>query len=115
MNGAKPSPADAGNRFSAAVALVFGIFSWLQFPALCGFMFSSTLLGADNYRYSLLLGGLFAVVGLASGAPALLRGSRAAMLILAAVLNVSFIGAAIAATEQFGASCHALYIDVGNE
>jgi hypothetical protein len=101
--------------FTAAVVLVFGIFAWLQFPALCGFMFSSTRMGADNFRYSLWLGGLLALIGLGSGLHALIRGPRGAMLILGAVLNLSFIGAAVAATGWFGASCHALYIEVGNQ
>jgi len=101
--------------FSAAVALVFGIFSWLQFPALCGFMFSSTRLGADNFRYSLWLGGLLALVGLLSGMRALVGGPRGALLVLAAVLNLAFIGAAVTATEWFGTSCHALYVEVGNQ
>ena len=56
-----------GAGFSAAVTLVFGLFSWLQFPALCGFMFSSTRAGADNFRYSLILGGFLGIVGLFSG------------------------------------------------
>jgi len=106
---------DTGNRFSAAVVLVFGIASWAQFPTLCGFMFSSTRLGADNFRYSLWLGGLLAVVGLLSGLQALIRGPRGAMLIVGALLNVSFIGAAVTATDWFRASCHALYVDVGNQ
>ena len=106
---------ESGAGFSAAVALVFGVFSWAQFPALCGFMFSSTRLGADNFRYSLYLGGMLAVIGLTSGLPALLRGSRGRMLIAGAILNVSFIVAAVAATEWFDASCHALYVDVTEE
>ena len=105
----------AGTGFSAAVALVFGIFAWAQFPALCAFMFSSTRLGADNFRYSLWLGGLLAIVGLLSGLEALIRGPRGAMLVLAAVLNASFIGASLAATGWFGTSCHALYVEVGND
>jgi len=106
---------DTGARFSAAVALVFGIFSWVQFPALCAFMFSSTRLGANNFRYSLLLGGLLAIVSLLSGLGGLFRGPRGAMLILSAFLSIAFICAALVATEWFGASCHALYIEVGNE
>jgi hypothetical protein len=106
---------DSGRRFSAAVVLVFGLFAWAQFPALCGFMFSSTRLGADNFRYSLWLGGLLASVGLLSGLSALIRGPRGVLLIVGAVLNVSFIGAAVAETQWFGTACHALYIDVGNE
>jgi hypothetical protein len=106
---------DTGTGFSAAVALIFGAFSWAQFPALCGFMFSSTRLGADNFRYSLWLGALLAVVGLLAGLRDLVRGPRGAMLIAGAVLNVSFIVAAATATEWFGESCHALYVDVTGE
>jgi hypothetical protein len=106
---------DSGSGFSSAVVLVFGIFSWAQFPALCGFMFSSTRAGADNFRYSLLLGGLLAVIGLLSGLRALLRSPRGTVLIVGAALNLSFIVAAVTATQWFGASCHALYVDVGNE
>ena len=106
---------DAGAGFSAAVVLVFGVFSWAQFPALCGFMFSSTRAGADNFRYSLILGGLLALIGLLSGLHTLWRGPRTAMLIAGAVLNASFIVAAVTATEWFDASCHALYVDVSGE
>jgi hypothetical protein len=101
--------------FPAAVTLVFGLFSWLQFPALCGFMFSSTRAGADNFRYSLVLGGFLAAVGLLSGLQALVRGPRGAMLIAGAILNLSFIVAAVAVPGGFDASCHALYTEVGNE
>ena len=99
-------------NFSTAVALVFGAFAWLQFPALCGFMFSSTRAGADNYRYSLYLGALLAAVGMLSALHALSRGARLALLALAAALNLGFVGAALAAPGWFGASCHALYVDV---
>jgi hypothetical protein len=101
--------------FSAAVTLIFGLFSWLQFPALCGFMFSSTRAGADNYRYSLYLGGMMAVVGLLSGLHGLVRGPRGAMLIAGAFLNLSFMVAAVAVPDAFGVSCHALYTDVSDE
>jgi hypothetical protein len=108
-------PLDTGSRFSAAVVLVFGVFAWAQFPVLCGFMFSSTRLGADNFRYSLWLGGLLAGVGLLSGLHALVRGPRSVLLIAGAALNIAFICSAVAAPDGFGAACHALYIDVGNE
>ena len=101
--------------FSAAVALVFGAFSWLQFPALCSFMFSSTKVGADNFRYSLLLGGLLAAVGLLSGLHAWARRARGALAMTAIALNVAFIAAALAAPGWFDASCHALYVDVTGE
>jgi len=107
---------EAGSAgFSGAVTLIFGLFSWLQFPALCGFMFSSTRAGADNYRYSLYLGCLLAVVGLFSGLSTLIRGPRGATLIAGAVLNISFIVAAVAVPDTFGVSCHALYTDVSDE
>jgi hypothetical protein len=106
---------ESGAGFSAAMALVFGLFSWLQFPTLCGFMFSSTRAGADNYRYSLALGALLALVGFLSGLGTLVRGPRAAMLIAGMALSVSFVVAALAVPDWFGVSCHALYTDVSNE
>jgi hypothetical protein len=106
---------ESGAGFSGAVTLVFGVFSWAQFPALCGFMFSSTKAGADNFRYSLWLGGLLAVIGLASGARALQRGPRGALLIAGMVLNIAFVGAAACVTDRFDAACHALYMDVTEE
>lgn len=78
-------------------------------------MFSSTRLGADNFRYSLLLGGFFGLVGLLSGLRALIRGPRGALLILGALLNVSFIATAATMTQWFGASCRAIYIGMGNQ
>lgn len=106
---------ESGAGFSAGVMLVFGLFSWAQFPALCGFMFSSTRLGAGNFRYSLWLGGLLAVVGLCSGGFALARNPRSLLLVAGAVLNLSFVVAAVTATQWFDASCHALYIDVSGD
>lgn len=102
-------------EFSAAVTLVFGLFSWAQFPTLCGFMFSSTRAGADNFRYSLILGALLALVGFFSGLRSLIRGPRGAMLVAGMVLNLSFIAAAAAVPDWFGVSCHALYTDVSDE
>jgi len=49
------------DRLVAAIALVFGVLAWAQMPALCGFMFSSTRAGAENYVYSIWLGGLIAL------------------------------------------------------
>jgi len=103
------------SSFTGAVALVFGIFSWAQFPALCGFMFSSTRVGADNFRYSLYLGGMLAIIGLFSGMRALLRGPRGGLLVAGTVLNVAFLVAAVVATDRFDVACHALYIDVTEE
>src|SRR5258706_1604697 len=106
---------ESGAGFSAAITLVFGLFTWLQFPALCGFMFSSTRAGADNFRYSLILGGLLAIVGLLSGLRTLVRGPRGALLVAGAVLNLSFIVAAVSVPDWFGVSCHALYTEVNDE
>ena len=106
---------ESGAGFSAAVTLVFGLFSWLQFPALCGFMFSSTRAGADNFRYSLILGALLALVGFLSGLRTLLYGPRSTLLIAGLALSLSFIVAAAAVPDWFGVSCHALYTDVSDE
>lgn len=104
-----------GATFSAAVALVFGAFSWLQLPALCGFIFDSTRAGAGNYRYSLILGALLAALGCASGAHAFLRGARRSLVVAGALLNLAFFAAALAAPGAFEGACHAFYIDVGSE
>ena|SRR5258706_16086892 len=106
---------ESGAGFSAAVTLVFGLLSWLQFPTLCGFMFSSTRAGADNFRYSLILGGLLALVGFFSGLKSFLRGPRGGLLIAGMALSVSFIVAAAAVPDWFSVSCHALYTDVSDE
>ncbi len=106
---------ESGAGFSAAVTLVFGLLSWLQFPTLCGFMFSSTRAGADNFRYSLILGGLLALVGFFSGLRPFARGPRGVLLIAGMVLSVSFIVAAAAVPDWFSVSCHALYTDVSDE
>ena len=102
---------ESGAGFSAAVTLVFGLLSWLQFPTLCGFMFSSTRAGADNYRYSLILGALLALVGFFSGLRAFVRGPRGAMLVAGVALSVSFIFAAATLQDWFDLSCHALYTE----
>jgi hypothetical protein len=104
-----------GSVFSALAGLVFGAFSWLQFPALCGFMFSSTKAGADNFRYSLILGALLAAVGFLSGLHAWTRRSPRALAAAAMALNLAFIGASLAVPDWFDASCHALYVDVTGE
>jgi hypothetical protein len=101
-----------GPVVSSFVGLVFGAFAWLQFPALCGFMFSSTRAGADNFRYSLVLGAILAAVGLVSGLHAWLRSRRRALAAAVLALNLSFVAAALAAPGWFGASCQALYVDV---
>jgi len=101
-----------GSTFSALVALVFGAFSWLQLPALCGFIFDSTRAGAGNYRYSIILGAILALVGCVSGMHAYIRGSRGALAIAAAVLNLSFFATAVAAPGLFDGICRASYIDM---
>ena len=106
---------ESGAGFSAAVTLVFGLLSWLQFPTLCGFMFSSTRAGADNFRYSLILGALLALVGFFSGLRSFVRGPRGAMLVSGLALCLSFIVAAASFPDWFGVSCHALYTEVSEE
>jgi len=101
-----------GPVFSSFAGLVFGAFAWLQFPALCGFMFSSTRAGAGNFRYALILGVFLAALGLVSGLHAWLRSRRRALAAAALALNLSFVAAALAAPGWFDASCHALYVDV---
>ena len=101
-----------GATFSALVALVFGAFSWLQLPALCGFIFDSTRAGAGNVRYSVLLGALLAVLGCVSGAHAFARGARRRLVIAGALLNLSFLAASLAAPGAFDGACRAFYIDV---
>ena len=104
-----------GATFSAVVALIFGLLSWLQLPALCAFIFDSTRAGADNYRYSLILGAILAVIGCLSGLHAYLSGARRALLVAGAVVNLSFIAAACLAPAMFDGACHAFYIDVSKE
>ena len=104
-----------GPTFSAVVALVFGLLSWLQLPALCAFIFDSTRAGADNYRYSLILGAILAAIGCLSGLHAFLRGARRALVVAGAVVNLSFIAAAILAPAMFDGACHAFYIEVSKD
>jgi hypothetical protein len=104
-----------GATFSAVVALVFGLLSWLQLPALCAFIFDSTRAGADNYRYSLILGAILAVIGCFSGLHAFRRGTRGVLLVAGAVINLSFIAAASLAPGMFDGACHAFYIDVSKD
>ena len=98
-----------GERFVAAVALVFGVLAWAQMPALCGFMFSSTLAGAGNFIYSVWLGVLLAVIGVFSAAGALMLGSRNPMLVAGAVLSVGFLFCALVAQEPYEAACKATF------
>jgi hypothetical protein len=102
-------PPDPTPRFSAAIALVFGVFAWGQFPLLCGFMFSSTRAGPANYGYSLLLGGMVALIGLVSGLRSLIRGPRGAMLIAGMLLNATFLAVAGLEPQWFEPNCYALF------
>jgi len=106
---------DSAALFSSIVGLVFGVFSWLQFPVLCGVMFSSTRAGADNYRYSLILGALLAAVGIFSALHAWTRRARGVLVAGALLLNFGFISAALAAPDWFDGACHALYVDVTDQ
>jgi hypothetical protein len=97
------------NIFVAAVSFVFGVLAWLQMPAVCGFMLSSTKAGAGNYIYSIWLGVLIAIVGLASGLPSLLKRGRGVLLITGAVLSAAFIVGAAAAHEEYDVACHGVF------
>ena len=105
----QPGREDAGNTFVAAVSLAFGVLAWAQMPAVCGFMLSSTLIGAENYIYSIWLGLLIAAIGLASALPALLRRGRRRLLVVGAVLNVGFLLYAAIGQHSYDEACHAIY------
>ena len=105
----EPEREDAGNTFVAAVSLAFGVLAWAQMPAVCGFMLSSTLVGAENYIYSIWLGLMIAAIGLASALRALLRPGRRWMLIAGAVLNVGFLLYAAVGQHSYDEACHAIY------
>jgi|SRR5690348_11204345 hypothetical protein len=96
------------NGFVAAVSFVFGLLAWLQLPAVCGFMLSSTLVGPDNYIYSIWLGVLIAGIGLASAPRGPRRGNP--LLAVAFVLNVAFILCAIFAHAWYAHACRAIYV-----
>ena len=98
-----------GEAFVAAVCLAFGVLAWLQMPAVCGFMLSSTLAGAQNYIYSMWLGVLISATGLASGLPSLVRGSRHVLLAVGLVLCASFIVYAALGHAWYDEACHAIY------
>jgi hypothetical protein len=100
---------DAGDTFVAAVSLVCGVLAWLQMPAVCGFMLSSTLRGAGNYIYSIWLGVLIAIVGLAAGLPSLLRRNRHALLVAGMALGAGFIAFAAVGHRWYDEACHAIY------
>lgn len=100
---------DAGETFVAAVCFCFGVLAWLQMPAVCGFMLSSTLRGADNYVYSIWLGVLIATIGLAAGLPSLLRRSGRWLLIGGLGLSAGFIISGALGYQWYDEACHAIY------
>jgi hypothetical protein len=110
---------EPGEAFVGAVSLVFGVLAWAQMPAVCGFMLSSTLAGADNYVYSIWLGVLIAAVGLGSGLRSLLRGGRHPMLLAGALLSAGFIACAVLGYRWYDDACHAVYaafpVPTGND
>lgn len=95
--------------FVAAVALVFGILAWLQLPAVCGFMLSSTLAGAGNYVYSLWLGVMLAVIGIAAAFGSLVRGARHPLLIAGLVASVAFLVCAAFLHPAYAQACRDIY------
>ena len=102
---------DASESFSAAVSFAFGVLAWLQMPAVCGFMLSSTLHGADNYIYSIWLGVLIAIIGLAAGLPSLLRRSGHWLLVVGMGLSAGFIICAALGYRSYDDACHAIYAE----
>jgi hypothetical protein len=101
---------ETGEAFSGVVSLAFGVLAWLQMPAVCGFMLSSTLVGADNYVYSIWLGVLIAAIGLAAGLPSLVLGSRRPLLVAGAVVSAAFIVCAVLGHRWYDEACHAIYV-----
>jgi len=81
----------------------------MQLPAVCGFMLSSTRAGSDNYIYSIWLGALIAIIGLASSVRSLLRGARNPLLIAGTVASAAFIAVAFFGHGWYGSSCRAIY------
>lgn len=98
------------NGFVAAVSLVFGVLAWVQLPAVCGFMLSSTLAGYGNWIYSLSLGVLIAAIGLAAGLRSMLRPVRHPLLVAGFLLSVAFLVAAILGRAWYGGACRAIYL-----
>jgi len=103
------SEADSDAAFVGAVVSALGLFAWAQLPALCGFMFSSTRAGAGNYRYSMILGGMFAAFGLASGLRTAIARRRAVLLYAGMVVNLSFLLFIAFAPSSYGEACRWLY------
>lgn len=97
------------NGFVAAVSFVFGVLAWLQLPAVCGFMLSSTLAGAGNYIYSLWLGALLAIIGIAAAFRSLVSGSRHPLLLVGFAASVGFLACGAFAHAWYGDECRALY------
>ena len=97
------------DRFVAAVALIFGVLAWAQMPALCGFMLSSTLVGAANFIYSIWLGVLIAVIGIFSAAGPLMLGSRNPMLLIGTALSVAFLVCALLGQAPYETACRATF------
>jgi len=76
---------------------------------LCGFMFSSTLAGAGNFIYSVWLGALIALIGLATAAGPLLRGRRDPLLLIGAALGIAFLVCALVAPVPYESACRATF------
>ena len=100
---------EQGQQFVAAVSFAFGMLAWLQMPAVCGFMLSSTLAGADNYVYSIWLGVLIAAIGLISAFRSLLRGVRLPLLLIGAAASAGFLACAAFEHAWYGSACRAIY------
>lgn len=97
------------NGFVAAVSIVFGVLAWAQLPAVCGFMLSSTLAGAENYVYSLWLGTLIAAIGVVAATRSMLQAPRHPLLVAGFALNAAFILCAVFAHARYGDACRAIY------
>lgn len=104
--------ADSNAVFVGAVVSALGLFAWAQLPALCGFMFSSTRAGAGNYRYSMILGGMFAAFGLASGLRTVIARPRAVLLYAGLALNLAFLLSIAFASSRYGEACRWLYQEI---
>jgi hypothetical protein len=108
--GHNPAMASTNDSFVGVVSIVFGVLAWAQMPALCGFMFSSTRVGAENYIYSIWLGALIAVIGLASAVPSILKGSRHVLILAGAAASAGFIATGLLAQGWYGSACRAVFM-----
>ncbi len=99
----------ANDSFVAAVSFIFGVLAWAQMPALCGFMFSSTRAGAQNYVYSIWLGALIALIGLASALRSVLQGGRQPLLLAGFAASAGFIAFALLDQALYGSACRAVF------